>query len=355
MKRLSVILAVFLAPLFFACDSTDIDKMGTELERTALETSPRLYSACDICMPIPFPAPEYSEYAVPFTSERQSVPDEWEINYEYLEEECLSTPSDYDVVLGEDQISIKIDWWEPHTGAAHWIRDIEVKDGVLIINTLCLDRGVGGAAMTFWRLLAEVDRMHAPNVMEYKIITKNVRQAPQQLTVTICEEYMDRVVDMDFAPQDFGPLVSEITWSRWDWGIERRLIIHYYGGGSASDIADELFPQLEALPFVDSRPQIGFGFGTGVEIIVSIAPEYNDKFDREQFTLSDFNGIAGVVGIRRYQHPNVRVNGQITLTLQEPGTANLNQLIYCVTNHNPYVETTDWIERYRIIYHHKIE
>ena len=352
---ISVIICAFL---FIACGHTNVS--DSDSERIGSENS--LCSECEIYVSTSSIA---SEYTVPFTSNRQSnfgIPDEWEINYEYLEEYLFNcpwtgwpnTPHDYNVVFGEDDISITMDWWEPHTGVAHWIRDIEVKDGVLIINTLRLDWGIGGAAMTFWRLSANVNKIYAPNVTEYKIVTRNVREAPKQLTVTIYEKYMDRVVDMDFVPQDFGPLVSEITWDRWDWGIERRLIIQYSGGGSADHIANTLFPQLEALPFVNSRPQIGFGLGFAVEIVVPIAPEYNDKFDREQFTLSDFRGITGIIAIGRYQHPNVRVNGQITLTLQEPGTINLNRLIYCVTNHNSYVETTDWIERYRIIYHYRI-
>lgn len=354
MKR-TLLLLVLVASMI-GCNKEDI---STYYECEDISTECK----CENYVSVP---PSSSDYAVPFKSNTQSIGEDWEINYEYLEGEYLFncrytgrpiTPSDYKIVFGEEYISITIDWITPHSGVSHWIRDIEVKGSVLIINTLHLDRGFGFHMIGFQRLSAKVDRIYAPNVTEYKIVTRNIRVAPKELTVTIREEYMDRVVDMDFVPQDFGPLVSEINFSRHrqDFGIGRRLVVHYSGGGGADDIANRLFPQLEALPFVSERPMLGGGLGAGigVRIIVSIAPEYNDRFDREQFALSDFNGISGIVSIMEYLHPHIRIWSQITLILQEHGTVNLNQLIDCVTNHNPYVETIDWINRYRIIYHYR--
>jgi len=340
---------VFIGLLSFTACSID------EIESNNI-TKLNILELCDCKSNAQVEHPAPSIYSIPFTTDRQSnfgigdVPE-----YAYFDEESLfNGKQKTNAIFDDEQILITVEWWENHTGVSNWIRDVEVIDNVLIINTLRLDWGAGGDAMTFWKLSAFVDRVFAKDVIEYKIVTRNVYSPPTQLRVTIHEKYMDKLVDMDFVSEDFGPLVQEIGFERWDWGIERRIKLHFFW--RSWEQYDNTVELLKALPFVNEVSLgFGLGMGVGVELVVSIAPAYNDKFDREQFKLSDFNGIPDIRGILSYQHPNVRVNAQVHLALKIPGTKNLNQLIYCVTNHNPYVETIDWIDRYRIIYHHKVD
>lgn len=288
---------------------------------------------------------------VPFTQTRQSDFGMGDIPlYEYHQGDRLYsergrpiTPHTMNSAFGDEQISIIMEWTEGHTGVLHWARDVEVIDNVLVINTLRLDPGGGFTAITHWKVTVFVDKAYAGNIIEYKVVTRNVFFSPTQLNVTIREEYMDRVADKDFAPEDFGPLVNEIRWSRQDFAAARRLIVYYRAENTNMAVTREL---LEALPFV-ARARNGFD----LEMVIYIDPAYNDRFDREEFTLSDFGGIEGIISILRYQHPHIRVNSRITLILQTPGTENLNRLIDYVMNHNPYVETTSLIlNRYRNIY-----
>jgi len=167
---------------------------------------------------------------------------------------------------------------------------------------------------------------------------------------------MDRVVDMNFTAEDFDSLVSQIRFERWERGsmfngeFVRSIIVHYRSNGGWDGI-NRLIDHLETLPFVGYRPRAGAGLGSGVgiEIVIPISPEYNEKFDNELFSLTDFNH-SGILAILRYNHPRTQVWANITLTLAEPSTANLNQLKYHVTNNVSYVESTDWVSRYRIVY-----
>jgi len=69
--------------------------------------------------------------------------------------------------------------------------------------------------------------------------------------------------------------------------------------------------------------------------------------------MQHFAGIQGIVSILEYNHPNIRINAQITLTLKDPSTANFNALRHYVENNVPYVESTEWINRYWILYHYR--
>ena len=283
-----------------------------------------------------------SPYIVPFTAESKSSGDfvNPPMLYEYLEGDNLyynHVPNSQSIELGEECISIAITWGEPHGAVTHWIRDIEVKDNVMIINTLRLDEVAGpyiGIGI-LCEINATVDRIYAPGVNEYKVVTRNVKRAPDRLTVTIRESEMDRVINKDFVPADFGPLVSEIQYSHWDLGfLPRRLVVHVR--------PDMVQAQIEALPFVTQvQWGIGLGVGVGRQMVLYIDPAYNDKFDREQFTLSDFSEMTDVVAILEYKHPHIRVDTAITLILHTPGTENLNRLKDYVNNNVPAVETID--------------
>jgi len=265
---------------------------------------------------------------------------------------------EHEVIFGRNNISLYIHFVHPHTGVAVWLRDVEVEGSTIIFNINRLDFGGGGAAITDVYISAQVKREHAQNVTQYRIITRDVYSPPIGLTVSIHERYMDRVADEDFTPADFGPLVSEIRFERWERGsmfsnyIVRTIVVHYRSMGGWDGI-NRLIDHLETLSFVNYRPRAGAGLGSGVgiEIVIPIAPEYNAKFDNEQFSLNDFNH-SGILAILRYNHPRTQVWANITLTLAEPSTANLNQLTYHVKNHVSYVEAAEWSGRYRIVYHY---
>ena len=300
------------------------------------------------------PSPD-SPYAVTFTYRLQvygRTLDMSSVLYEYLDEDdlyCTRPRYSQEILMGEEYITIMLSWWAPHTGVLYWIRDIEVKDNVMTINTLRLNDGFGADVMVFWNITATVARKYAPYVTEYEIIARNVRRSPDSLTVTIRESEKDRLVNKDFTPEEFGPLVREIQYSHWDFGSGRRLIVHV----GSSDL-ESVQQQLEALSFVTNvRRGSGLGTGVRVEMVLYIDPAYNDKFDREQFAMADFNEIPDVVSIRRYQHPHVRVNAQLTLVLHTPGTENLNSLIEYVTNNVWAVETIGWVDRSWNIYHYR--
>ena len=342
-----------MVPLRFLAENLGLIVNWNDRDRAVIITLPELSanrsvsSAPYIDIPLVTPLP----YSVPFISNRQSNfgMSEPPTLYEYLDGAylyCDRTPYSQDIELGDEYIHVNLSWWEPHTAVTHWVRDIEVKDNVMIINTIRLDDIFGGRAMTFIEINTTVDRIYAPNVTEYEVVTRNVQRAPSSLTVTIRESLMDSVVNKDFVPEDFGPLVSDICYQHQDFGLGRRLVVHARH--------HEVDTQLEALSFV-TQVHRGFGLGSevGLGMVLSIDPAYNDKFDKEQFALSDFSSIPEIVAIIEYDHPSTRVSAQINLILYTPGTQNLNLLKDYVNNHVWAVETIDWVDRYRIIYHYR--
>ncbi|MCL2088546.1 MAG: hypothetical protein FWH14_03595 [Oscillospiraceae bacterium] len=285
--------------------------------------------------------PNYKWGAVPFTADCEYGDPPFK--YRYLADELYfygHSPGSNNVTFGSDYISINLSLFTPHTGVRYWLQEIRAEGDLLVIRILRLDNGSGAAVAGHWEANAQVKRSEAPGVNSYQIVVKSIQRNPDKLTVTIRDYYMHRVIDKDFEPSEFGPLVKEIEYDE-RVGNERRYI--YLTVKSSDPYRTK--ERLLALPFVyhvEWLQQLRKDPGNDNENYeVYINSEYDDKFDREEFELSDFDEVTNAIRFY-YFHSSIIIFARITLILHPSdlsASENIANLKEYLAQNAPFIES----------------